>query len=287
MVLRSALCDSVDRGLPTFERLQDVSFNLRPDCSRENGIRNTADVLPFFYLLTVQHISVSIDNPVTFAWPTKHTPTPSRLASLNLSFIREDYLGHVLSATTGLKTLRWKWYYRENFPDQFRQWIMDRFGKDVIDLNQIGAAMLHFRDTLTDLTISAACDMSQAQPATPPLTIKGSLNDIVNLNALERFEAPLPFLMGFSPDAAWPLEQVIPGNIKFLTITNDLWLQEENEMHDVTLLSAIRSWLEDWRLSTPNLRGISLLLRKTDDEWGPEMRNEPGSCVPQPEFGSK
>ncbi len=84
----------------------------------------------------------------------------------------------------------------------------------------------------------------------------------------------MPFLMGFSPVAASRLEHIIPKNIEFLTITDDLMEQEENKMDDFTLLGAIRSWLEDWRASTPNLRGISLLLKYADDEWGPAMRNE-------------
>jgi hypothetical protein len=80
--------------------------------------------------------------------------------------------------------------------------------------------------------------------------------------------------MGFSPDTAKRLEDVIPRNIEFLTITDDLRLHDEWEWDDHILLGVIQSWLENWKVSTPHLRGISLLLRKTDDEWGPRMRNE-------------
>jgi hypothetical protein len=265
MVLRSALCESVDRGLPTFQRLQDVTFSAgKGFVWRKKYTRNTTDILPFFYLPAVQRISAAwIDNPIKFMWPAKHAPTPSTLTSLYLTVIREAHLAHILSATTGLKTLHWQWYY----PDTF---IRDQFVMPIIDLDQIVKSMFHVRDTLTDLTISARCDSD----GVPPLTITGSLNAIVNFNALKRFEVPTLFLIGFSPAAAPRLEHVIPRNIEFLTITDDLIFEEENEMDDFTLLSAIRSWLKDWRAPTPYLRGISLLLRDTDEEWGPAMRSE-------------
>ena len=155
MVLRSALCESVNRGLPTFQRLRDVSFNLRFHVHQiKKTVRNTADVLPFFYLPTVQRISASIDNPVAFAWPAKHAPTPSRLTSLDLTFIREGRLSQILSTTTRLKTLRWEGYYLDK--------IADPFVKPIIDLYLIIKTMSHVRDTLTDLAISAVCYSSQA-----------------------------------------------------------------------------------------------------------------------------
>lgn len=281
MVLKSALCDSVDRGLSKFERLQDVSFNIKTDMSRERGVRNTTDVLPFFYLPEIQHISASIDNPVIFEWPAIHAPTPSKLTSLDLTIIREEHLGHILSATTCLKTLTWKWYYREPFRDQSREPIIDRFGKPVIDLDQIFEAMAPVRDTLTELAISAACDMSQASPEPPPLAIKGSLKGLVEFNALKRLEVPLPFLFGFSPQRVRPLKSIMPRNIEFLTIKHDLWLQEENEMDACTVVGTIRLWLENGKQFTPHLRSIFIVVDPTDDEWCAETRDElKGICDP-------
>ena len=164
---------------------------------------------------------------------------PSTLTSLNLEYIREGHLSQILSATTGLKTLHWDWYYREDLANQFVT--------PIIDLDNIVESMSHVRDTLTDLVIKAGCDTTQG-PEPGPLTIKGSMRAIVNFNMLKRFEVPVPFLLGFSQAAAGPLEHVIPRNVEFLTITDDL------RLHD--------------------LRGIALLLRHTDDEWGPVMRRE-------------
>jgi hypothetical protein len=75
-----------------------------------------------------------------------------------------------------------------------------------------------------DLTISAGCNSGLGDLELPPLKIKGSLNAIVNFDMLKRFKALLPFLMGFSPDTAKRLEDVIPRNIEFLTIMDNLRL---------------------------------------------------------------
>jgi hypothetical protein len=75
---------------------------------RFTDIRNMADVLPFLYLLSVEQIMTMVDNPAaTFMWPGKYPPNPSKLASLNLTMLREGPLGQVLSVTQVLQKLQW------------------------------------------------------------------------------------------------------------------------------------------------------------------------------------
>ncbi|KAK7430495.1 hypothetical protein QQZ08_003014 [Neonectria magnoliae] len=273
MMLRSALCDKpTNHCLPSYEHLKDVSiahFTLGIDIGRYTHFRNIADVLPLFYLPSVERITASVDNPVTFAWPAAHPPSLSKLTSMNLAMIREGNLGQVLSAASGLQKLRWDWCYRED--------LRDRFVTDAIDLDRIATDLSHVRNTLAELTISAASDMVRAEPEFPPLRITGQFNAFRNLTALKRLEVPLPFLLGFSPSRPDMklLSDVLPPNIEFLTITDDLYLQQEWEWRDVHLLQVLRSWLQDWRTSTPHLRGFRLLLKIMDyEEWGPPMRQE-------------
>ena len=264
MVLRSALCEPVDRGLSTFQRLRDISFSIRSGLFRKDEVYTMADVLPFFYLSTVRSISASIGNPVAFAWPAQHAPTCSALTSLDLTSIRESHLRHILSCTTGLKKLRWEWFYRGD--------LRDRFLSPIIDLDRIVEAISPVRRTLTELTITAWCAMVRAEG--PLLTIKGSMAAIVNFESLKRVEVPQPFLMGFSPSTGYPLDHVIPRNIESLIITDDLTANKGNELHDLTVLLRIRSWLESWRATTPHLGSLSLSLKITKDEWDSMMRSE-------------
>ncbi|KID96707.1 F-box domain, cyclin-like protein, partial [Metarhizium majus ARSEF 297] len=60
-------CQPKEYHLPTFTQLRHVTSEYRAKEWHHRNITNTADVLPFFYLPNVEHLSVSIDNPVQFA----------------------------------------------------------------------------------------------------------------------------------------------------------------------------------------------------------------------------
>ncbi|KAL4891311.1 hypothetical protein BDV59DRAFT_183044 [Aspergillus ambiguus] len=267
MMLRSALYEKC--SLPQFACLQDVSIvypDLGLNIRRYTDFRNTADILPLFYLPSVQRIRTLIDNPATLVWPGEHRPNPSRLASLDLAMLREGHLGQVLSVTRGLRKLQWDWYYR---PD-----LQDQFVTDIINLDQIAADLAHVQDTLTDLTITAASDVAQADPELPELIIRGSFKLFTGLYRLEKLEVPIPFLLGFAP---WTpnvvcLAEALPKSIQWLTVTDDLCLQQEWEWVYETeyLFQTFRSWLQGWRNSTPNLRGFRLLTKVGRvDDWDP------------------
>jgi hypothetical protein len=268
MMLRSALCEESENSqLPSFTHLQDVSVvypGLGLHIRRFTDIRNTADVLPLFYLPSVEQITTLIDNPAaTFIWPGKYPPSPSKLVSLNLTMLREGPLGQVLSVTRGLQKLQWDWYYRED--------IKDHTVTDIINLDQIAADLSHVQETLTDLTITAATDLAESAPEHPEVIFCGSFKPFSGLHMLKNLEVPITFLLGFSPSTpnVVGLEEALPKNIEWLTITEDLCLQREWEWEFETeyLLRAVRSWLQDWKRFTPRLRG---LIYKVWD-WEPEL----------------
>ncbi|PGH17918.1 hypothetical protein AJ79_00817 [Helicocarpus griseus UAMH5409] len=270
MVLRTRLCDEPkDSYTPSFDQLQDVSslyFDPGFYIRHYTAARNTADVLPFFYLPSVERITAAIDNPTVFAWPAAHAPNPSRLASLDLAMIREGNLGHVLSVAKELKTLRWEWFYRED--------LQSGLVTDIIDLDQIAADLSHVRETLTDLTIEAESGTLESD-LQPHVRIKGKFRAFSDLNALKRLKVPLPLLMGLSPfeSKANCLAETLPKGMESLTITDDLYLQERYEWEDFHLFEILQIWLQDWKISTPHLQEFHLYLKlMACGEWGPEMR---------------
>ncbi|KAK2761654.1 hypothetical protein FQN54_001482 [Arachnomyces sp. PD_36] len=272
MMFRSALCERPkDCHLPYFEHLLEVSpvyYNLGIDIRRYTKARNTADILPFFYLPSVKRITALIDNPTTFEWPAT-PPDSSTLESLDLTMIREGNLGQILSVTTGLKTLRWKWYYRDDLRDQFVT--------DIIDLDQIATELSHVRETLADLTITVQTAMCRADPEFPPVEIKGPFRAFSDLSVLRKLDVPLPLLMGLSGASAnlKDLSKALPRGIEYLTITDGMCLQEEWEWEDADLLEAVRFWLGDWKQSTPRLQVFHLFIGILDyGNWGPEIRQE-------------
>ncbi|KPM43773.1 hypothetical protein AK830_g2802 [Neonectria ditissima] len=288
MMFASALCDKSSNSLPSYEYLKGVeTAHLPPGVNirARTDFEDREDVLPFlllpwvyspsmdvlslFYLPSVERITAVVDNTATFAWPAKHPPSPLRLTALNLSVIREANLGQVLSTTAHLQKLEWNWFYVADLEDSFLT--------ETIDLDQTAAAFSHVRNTLTDLTISARSGSRRARPDFLPLRVAGKSTAFSHLRVLKSLSVPLPFLLGFSPDGADTklLRDVLPPNLEFLTITDDLYLQDEWQWRDADFLQVLGLWLQDWRTSTPRLRGFRLFSKTMDyDEWGPPMRQK-------------
>jgi hypothetical protein len=265
MFLNSALCRKGDYRLPTFQYLQAVTYELVDEVSPRMYGRYTADVLPFFYLPEVQHLSVSLDNPATLNWPMNMPPDPSKITSLTLDLIRETHLSRLLSATPGLKTLRWGWFHSSGYRHEANM--------PLVDLTKAGAALIHVRNTLKELTISAIHDWGDYIDS-PLLDIKGSLKVLVDFCQLEKLEIPLHFLVAsFIPATGIQLKDVVPRHIQWLIINDNLEDQEEqNKWDDKALYNAIALWLQNSSVPKPNLRTISLLLNQTKVYWGPRMR---------------
>jgi hypothetical protein len=268
-VLRSTLCDrSPDSGLRLdVENLKTVTVERYLDATKDMRTRNTADVLPLFYLPSVQHISAAMDNPDgRLTWPAPDPPSPSSLHHLKLTSTREPFLDPLLSVTDQLQTLHWMWYYDPNLRDQAHT--------DVIDLPRFTTALSHVRDTLTELVVVAECNIEDIDY--PWLQISGSLNAIRNFDKIIKFTAPITLLMGFSATdtATEQLEAALPPNLEFLTLTDDFSLNEQYLWVDRQLFHVLQQWLSRYQASTPRLRGLTLFLRHTDDYWNQPIRDE-------------
>ncbi|KGO53414.1 hypothetical protein PEX2_060210 [Penicillium expansum] len=272
MMLRSALCEeSTNSHLSSFAYLEDVSADsacLHYDIRRKTQTRNTQDTLPLFYLPSVKRIRALVDNPATFAWTGKSPPNPRGLTTLDLTMLRERHLGQVLSVTPRLQELKWDWYYRRD--------LRDDSVTDIINLDQIATGLSHVKETLTDLTITAGSEGYKADLEVPEVQFSGSFKVFSGLNNLKRLQVPIPFLLGFSPSAskANHLAVALPTSLEWLTLTDGLCLNEQWMWQWETdyLLEAIRSWLQNWKRHTPNLRGFCLLgsVMKAQD-WEHDM----------------
>ncbi|KAL4972973.1 hypothetical protein BDW66DRAFT_154245 [Aspergillus desertorum] len=278
-VLRSAICEPTYHSLPNFHHLQDVTFlrSRSRDQACDRKVKNTADLLPFFYLHNFQPMSAAIQNPDTWTWPAAHLPTPSNLTLLDLTCIREAYLGDVLAVTKNLETLRWDWYYDGGVEDDFTT--------QTIKLDQISAAISRARATLTELTITADCSRAAGDQFYPAVETHGLMKAMVDFGMIKRLQIPLAFLVGFAQDTTKRLEDVVPRNIEFLTITDDLALQNEDhleeewrmwEWKDYAIMDLPDAWLKGGHAHTPHLCRVTLLLKWIDsdtDQWSPAARD--------------
>lgn len=217
-VFRHQLCQ--DQSLPHEVKPLLLSRSLRrvvflPRNPRGGDIwhRNTPDVLPFFHLPNLEHISVTIDNAFAFVWPGG-VPSLKNLLSLSLYGLREHFLQYVLEPLENLQALTWHFY---NYGERF-------LSEQVIDLDTMGVALRCVSKTVTGLTISA-CDDSEVyedEPIGPELWVQGSLDGLREFEKLQKLKIPWVFLMGFEPGERRELLHCMPRNLETLELTNDL-----------------------------------------------------------------
>ena len=268
IVLRAALCEASDHGFSTFLRLREVRFDLK--CATAipgRQARNTQDLLPFFYLPSVERISVAIENPErgkkkALVWPGRHEPVVANLTHLDVTIMKEGHLGRLLSATPALKTLRWVWVYH------LRDSVHRAFAwSTTLNLDQVAKDLSLVRDTLTDLTIRAEAADGRR------LRVAGSLRAMVGVGALRRFEVPWAFLCSYGDPVDF-LPGVLPSNIESLTINDDLYNIPDLYWGDDVIFKSLRFWLQDWISSTPHIKLFHLLLRETSADWQQPLRDK-------------
>lgn len=278
LVLRTTLCGTrgCDLGLD-FSHLKSASIERYPNDTlyRHQVIRNIADVLPLFYIPSVTQISAGIENPhnpvihlpsPTFSWPAAQPPTCPNLRVLKVINLREPYLGQLLSVASQIQSLHWGWYYNTQYED-------DHIFTPIINLDQFFKAISHLRNTLEELTISTECDKG-CDIELPRLTVEGSFKAIADFDKLKKFTAPLPLLLGFASDQTKQIQESLPRNLEFLTITDELYYHEEYEWEDRDVVSVLEPWLENFQASTPHLRGIALYLELAQEIWNQPIRSE-------------
>ncbi|KAJ0413258.1 hypothetical protein BJY00DRAFT_64591 [Aspergillus carlsbadensis] len=280
-LLLSAVSDA-RHDLPDFRHLHEVSFLRRVDRDEafDASLKNTAHVLPFFYLPAIERMAIMTQNPEEWTWPTAHAPVPSNLTSLHLLGIREGCLGEILAVLPNLNALHWEWYYDHG--------VRDKFTTQTLDLDRIAADLSRVRGPLTNLKITAGieCAIAIGDQFNPGLKASGSLRGMHTMDTVKTLYIPWEFLVGFAQDTARRVQDVLPRNVEIVTLTDDLALQNDDNMEpqwpmweweDWAMLAVLRSWIDEWEICTPHLRGVTLQLTWIDtdmNQWLPDKVDE-------------
>ncbi|KAF7886465.1 hypothetical protein EAF00_010568 [Botryotinia globosa] len=257
LVLRSTVSQDGNCGIASSQRLQHVTFKRTTIGRFRGGTLNPEDILPFFSFPNIVCLSAAIEAPADYGWRLSSRPVASTVTVLDLDLVEADILFQILSVTTRLKVLRWRWHHYEN-------------SETTIRYDDIMGALSFVRNTLTDLTISAENEVVNAYSSW--IRASGSLGALVNFDLLKRLEINLEFLLGsfsspwhrlrYLPQSGRTLqfESIVPKNIEVLTLIDDKELEWQNRIHYHVVVMAIQSWLGAWETSTPHLRSIRLLL---------------------------
>ncbi|KAJ5227377.1 histidinol phosphate phosphatase HisJ family protein [Penicillium citrinum] len=143
----------------------------------------------------------------------------------------------------------------------------------MVDLDQIDTALSLAPPNLTEINIEADVELGGHDIDYPEAGIKESFKKLINLHQVKKLQTPFAFLIGFVEDTTKRLQNSLPRNIEFLTLTYNLTEQEgqyssdmpEWDWEDENIFELLRSWLNDWESCTPCLRGIRIVQIPRDD----------------------
>ncbi|RGP63753.1 hypothetical protein FSPOR_8359 [Fusarium sporotrichioides] len=261
--LRPTTGDTSHCPFPNLQSLKDVSIastlgtdpNLHPE--------NTAEALSMFYLPNIRTLSLSIDNPVHFTWPAPSPPNPAFLTSLEIHRLRESRLAPILSATKGLKWLRYNWFYR---PDIDRD-----VSADTVMLGTMAKAFLEVSKTLEELQITAQVDpaLSQGEYEPPEVIFQESLIQLSRMSRLKTLQVPWTFLIGSgSLFTAKQIGPALPVTLRDLTLTREHLKHEESKM----ILALEREFESGLLSNATSLKNICLPRSSQQSGWSQECR---------------
>jgi hypothetical protein len=275
MVLKSALCEdsNTNGGLSISQHLESVFFTyIHVDSWGKQKYQshvNTDEILPILYLPALQHLSICIDNPKIFDWSTQSPPTLSTLVSLDLRYLRENHLHRILSLTTGLKKLKWSWFWKEKVAIHDHHQSLTF----VIDLDKITAALLCVKDMLIDLTLATDLCLLEDDDINHYPKINESLSGISSFHQLKRFAVPHVLLNGrYEAPMVGSLAQILPINLETLYINDGLVEEDSYMLEPSDLGEPIREWFSCGKDGTPQLKMVSFWA--TEEDWILETRRE-------------
>ncbi|KAH7383493.1 hypothetical protein BKA64DRAFT_682460 [Cadophora sp. MPI-SDFR-AT-0126] len=210
-------------------------------------------VLLFLYSPGIQHLSAIVDDPGSLVWPT-NTACSSTLTSLHLSKIREGNLGQILSHCPNLQTLSYFWYVDEDCSSPLLPFL---------DCQSLDYSLSYVQTSLKLLRIAADFQPTwiDCVDLLPPRGMIGTITTLPKFLLLEKLEIPFFLLLGPEHSANPMLGELLPPNLRQLSLTDGLAAAEEDEWEDPQkFLLVLTNWLADstWKTHTPQLETLEL-----------------------------
>jgi hypothetical protein len=245
--------------------------------------KNTLDEMLPLWGFPVEHIEVSVREPV--AWPYRPWPAPNpSLKRLNLhsSTIQENTLEKLLHLSPCLEVLRH--VHSCNVSAVSSEWSQDG--------SILTAALRQVQSTLRELDLSVYLYSTYAlevEDIDYIIPVSGQLGPLREFSCLCKLKAPIATLLGWSPDKLFPLAEVVPTGLTYLGLTEDLLTQYTSEWHEEFVVKELAAFLSVWRSVTPDLQVLEVWLKLArwwdEDEELEEMTQMRKMCEEAQESG--
>lgn len=244
-----------DNSVPVLQELRSLDLPVNSLTRREDWEVRLEAAAAFIKLPKLESLTLSVprsmNGPQSFRWPPSGPPSDSRLSSLTISGMREQYFGQITRHLKSLKYLKWQF-----FED------IELDAPCNIQLAELGTALGHMGATLEDLVLQASIyDDDGPEPLELPLSLSGSLDAMANLDNLRRLQLPWAFAFGLEPfEGRRKLPKILPRGLELLTLTDDLkeYIREEWKWTEPKIIATIKSEMVDYDIGAdfPSLRVV-------------------------------
>ncbi|KAJ8110136.1 hypothetical protein OPT61_g6938 [Boeremia exigua] len=209
-----------------FPQLRHVTLGDKsPDVRASVSYMDLNLLRPVFYSSTIAKFECSMSQPWRFQWNEAKPPRSNTLTSLTLfrTNISRATLGELLSATPKLKYLHFEHELVFNASMNSGPSLAPYLG-----LDELNTALFPVRDTLEEchfiLRLSPGSISTTEYPLAsvrfPP--VQGTLTMLKFMPRLVKVEVPMTMLLGWYPNFAAKLEEVLPHGLVDLTLRDDL-----------------------------------------------------------------
>lgn len=268
-LMYSLFLPHIVKKAPTlFPHLQYIHFGDRRMNPENTLLYVDLDLIrPIFYLPTVKSFSWRMTQPWQFRWKDA-APLNENLTSLQLfrTNISRPLLGELLAATPNLKRLCYEQeivFHNKNTTPQQKAQI-----SHYTSLDELGHALHSVRNTLEELKLSFTLapgssshkEIVDKNTAFPP--IQGTIVALRNMNRLRKIEIPMIVVLGWYPDFAPRLEEIMPRSVRHVTLSDDFvsfcpWVHGFNCFKKIGLIG---EYLLNREVHAPDLRRFILRL---------------------------
>lgn len=209
-----------------FPKLHHVTLGDRSPATTTSVAYTDLNLLrPMFYSSTVTEFKCSMSQPWHFQWYETKSPRSNTLTSLTLfrTNISRAILGELLSATPRLRYLHYEHEFVFNAATSSGPSLSPYLG-----LAELNTALFPVRDTLEECHLILRLAPGSISTTEYPLAsvrfppVQGTLTMLKFMPRLAKVEVPMIMLLGWYPNFAAKLEEVLPQGLSDLTLRDDL-----------------------------------------------------------------
>jgi hypothetical protein len=278
-----------------FPKLESVTLgDKRMDPENSVSYMDLDLIRPVFYSHTVKSFAYTMQQPWKLQWNSPNPPRSDSLTTLHLfrTNINRATLDQLLHSTPNLKRFQYEQeiLINSNTPGSPSL-------SPYLNLDGLNIALANLKNTLEECKLSltmAPGSFSPSEIAEQRFqfpAIQGTLTILKEMKSLHKIEVPMVMFLGWAPEFAAELKEVVPRQIRTITLRDDFvpYCPWARSVMCNKKINRIGEYLELRAGCAPNLNVFQMRIKHSarDNTWLVDAAKELGERIdgPSVEFG--